>query len=105
MLAALMPKHSIQKHYIISAHNRFVINKDESLALGFHHKLNKHMYLFPDMILEDRQIIYVPEKKFLGVWLHHNLNWDLQVKKLVIKLNQLCYAIKTIKSFVNKKSC
>jgi hypothetical protein len=81
--------------------NRLIVNKDKSLALGFHDKLNKHI-VFPDIILKDRQITYVSETKFLGVWLGHNLNWDLQVKKLVIKLSQLCYAVKTIKSFVNK---
>jgi hypothetical protein len=58
------------------------------LALGFHHKLNKHV-LFPDIILKDR-------------WLDHNVNWDFHVEKLVIKLSKLCFAIKTIKSFVNE---
>jgi hypothetical protein len=81
--------------------NRLIINKDKSLALGFHHKLNKHI-VFPDIILKDRQITCVFKIKFLGVWLDHNLNWDLHMKKLVIQLSQLCYAIKTIKSFVNK---
>jgi hypothetical protein len=80
---------------------RLIINKDKSLALGFHHKLNKHI-VFPDIILKDRQITYASKTKFLGAWLDHNLNWDLHVKKLVIRLRRLCYAIKTIKSFVNK---
>ena len=35
--------------------NRLIINKGKSLALGFHHKLNKHV-VFPDIILKDRQI-------------------------------------------------
>jgi hypothetical protein len=73
----------------------------KSLALGFHHKLNIHI-VFPDMILKDRQITYVSKTKFLGVWLDHNQNWDLHMGKLVIELRKLCFAIKTIKSFVNK---
>jgi hypothetical protein len=52
--------------------------------------------------LKDRQITYVSETKFLGVWLDHNLNWDFHEEKLVIKLSKFCFAIKTIKSFVNK---
>jgi hypothetical protein len=52
--------------------------------------------------LKYRQITYVSETTFLGVWLAHNLNWDFHVEKLVIKLSKLCFAIKTIKSFVNK---
>jgi hypothetical protein len=69
--------------------NRLIINKGKSWALGFHHKLNKHI-VFPDIILTDRQINYVPETKFLGVWVDHNLNWDFHVGKLVIKLSKLC---------------
>jgi hypothetical protein len=75
--------------------NRLIINKDKSWALGFHHKLNKHI-VFPDIILKDRQITYVPETKFLGVWLDHNLSLDFHAEKLVIKLSKLCFAIKTI---------
>jgi hypothetical protein len=78
-----------------------VINKDKSVALGFHHKLNKHK-VFPDIILKDSQIIYAPKTKFLGVWLDQNLNWNSHVKKLVLKLSQLCYAITTIKSSAKK---
>jgi hypothetical protein len=43
--------------------NKLIINKDKSLALGFHQKLNKHI-LFPDIILKHRQITYIPEKNF-----------------------------------------
>jgi hypothetical protein len=43
--------------------NRFVINKDKSVALGCHHKLNKHK-VFPDIVLKDRQITYAPEPNF-----------------------------------------
>jgi hypothetical protein len=78
-----------------------IINKDKSFALGFHHKLNKHT-VFPDIILKDGQITYVSKIKFLGVWLEHNVNWDFHREKLVIKLSKLCFAIKTIKKFVNK---
>jgi hypothetical protein len=43
------------------------------------------------------------ELKFLGVWPDRSLNWDCHVKKLIIKLNKLFFAIKTIKPFVKKK--
>jgi len=36
--------------------NRLIINKDKSLAFGFHHKLNKNI-VFPDITLKDGQII------------------------------------------------
>lgn len=38
---------------------RLIINENKSLALGFHHKSNKHK-AFPDIILKDRQVTDVP---------------------------------------------
>ena len=35
--------------------NRLIINKDKSLALDFHNKLNKHI-VYPDIILKDWKI-------------------------------------------------
>jgi hypothetical protein len=81
--------------------NRLIISIHKSLALGFHHKLNKRI-VFPDIILKGRQITYATETTYLAIRLDHNLNWDLHMKKLVIKLSQHCYVIKTMKSFVNK---
>jgi hypothetical protein len=46
--------------------NRFIINKDKSLALGFHHKFNKHI-VFPDIILKGRQIAYISETKIFSL--------------------------------------
>ena len=79
-----------------------IINLKKSLALGFHHKSNKHI-VFPDIILKDTQITYVSELKFLGQWPYYNLNWDCHVEKLINKLNKLFFAVKTIEPFVNKK--
>ena len=76
-----------------------IINEDKSLALEFHHKSNKHI-VFPDII--ERQWTYISEIKFLGVWLDHNLNWDCHMENLMVTLSKLRFAIKTIKSFVNK---
>jgi hypothetical protein len=69
------------------------------LALGFHHKLNKHI-VFPDIILKGRQITDVTETKYLGVWLDHCSEFHRE--KLLMKLCKLTYAIKTIKLFANK---
>ena len=81
--------------------NKLIINKDKSLAFSFHHKWNKHV-IFPDIILKGRHIMYVSGITFLGVWLGHYLNWDCHVENLIMKLSKLGFAIKTIKSFVNK---
>ena len=32
-----------------------IIKEDKSMALGFHHKSNKHT-VFPDIILKERQV-------------------------------------------------
>ena len=45
--------------------NKFIINKDKSLAFGFHHKWNKHV-VFPDVMLKGSHITYVSKITFLG---------------------------------------
>ena len=81
--------------------NKLIINKDKWLAFSFHHKWNKHT-VFPDIILKGRHITYVSKITFLGVWLDHYFKWDCHVENLIMKLSKLGFAIKTIKSFVNK---
>ena len=81
--------------------NRLIINKDRSLTLDFHHTLNKNI-VFPDIILKDGQITYVPKTKFLGLWLNHKLSWNLHVENLMKKLHKLRLAIKTLRTSVNK---
>jgi hypothetical protein len=46
--------------------NSLIINKDKSLALGFHHKSNKHI-VYPDIILNNRQVTDVTDITFWGV--------------------------------------
>jgi hypothetical protein len=71
------------------------------MALGFHHESNKHIVL-PDMILKDRQVTYVSEIKFWGVWLDHNFKWNCPLENFIVKLSKFGFTIKMIKSFVNK---
>jgi hypothetical protein len=42
------------------------------------------------------------QNNIFGVWLDHYLNWDCHVENLIMTLSKLGFAIKTIKSFVNK---
>jgi len=46
----------------------------------------------------------VSEIKFFGVWLNHNSNWDCHMENLMVKLGKLCFANKTIRSFLNKNT-
>ena len=39
------------------------------------------------MILKDKQVTYISEVKFFGVWLEHNLNWDCHVENLIVQVN------------------
>jgi hypothetical protein len=63
--------------------------------------LNKSI-VFPNKILKDGKITYASETKLWGVWLNHNLNWDLHTENLLKKLSELCFAIKTLRSSVRK---
>jgi len=69
--------------------NRLIINDDKLLALEFNHKSNNKHIVFPDIIDLHTNM---PEIKFLGVWLDHNLNWDCHMENLMVTLSKLfCY--------------
>jgi len=73
---------------------RLIINKDKSLALGFHHKLNKNI-VFQDST--ERQTNYLCMHNCLGLCLNHNLNWNLHAANFFKNFSKLCIAIKTLR--------
>jgi len=44
--------------------------------------------------LKDREVTFVSEIKFLGVWLDQHLNWDCHVENLIFKLSTHCFESK-----------
>jgi hypothetical protein len=72
--------------------NRLIFDKDKSLALGIHYKLNKNI-VFVVITLKD-DFLMRPNLHFLGVWLNHYLNWDSYVEDLMKKLSKLCFTVK-----------
>lgn len=80
--------------------NKLLINKSKSIAIGFHHKLNRNVD-FPDLYLGSDRITYATNIKFLGVFINNNLEWGSHVDCLSKKLSQICFAIYTLRSSVN----
>jgi hypothetical protein len=60
------------------------------------------MRLYSLLYIIYRHVTNVFEIKVLAIWLDHNLILDCHVGYLIVKLSKHCFAIKTIKSFVNK---
>ena len=54
--------------------------------------------------IRNRQIDQVNSLKFLGVFIHNNLSWNLHMKYLISKLRSCYGVVCKIKSLVNKDS-
>ena len=63
--------------------NRLSLNIDETKLLIFQSKYNKNNY---DNIIRKVRLEHSNSVKYLGVYIDHNLSWDLQVKELSKKL-------------------
>ena len=72
--------------------NQLIINKQETVAMYFHHIQNKN-YECPSIKLDNHEIQYKQHSKFLGVWLDDNLKWFTHIQDLSKRLSKLCFAL------------
>ena len=61
--------------------NSLIVNAVKTLAISFHATQNK-MPVLPRVTLEDREIPYNTETKFLGVYLNENVKWTTHIRHL-----------------------
>jgi hypothetical protein len=57
-----------------------IINKHKSLALGFHHKSNKHT-VFPDIMWKGTQISNISELKIFWILARSQFKLELSCEK------------------------
>jgi len=80
--------------------NSLNVNAGKTLAISFHTTQNK-MPALPRVTLEDREIPYNTETKFLGVYLNENAKWITHIRHLSSKLNTSLYMIKALTSITS----
>jgi hypothetical protein len=89
---------SVMKHLEDWFHkNDLIINTAKTAAMSFHichsERPNK-----PCTLLQNTEIEYKPEIKFLGMSITENLSWHAHICSLCNSLSKTCYIIKSVKN-------
>ncbi|PNF29254.1 hypothetical protein B7P43_G10478, partial [Cryptotermes secundus] len=80
--------------------NNLIINTEKTKAMLF--QLNKSYYMSePVITFKNMKISYTSQFKFLGVNISNNLKWSSHIQSLCLKLNKVCYIIKSLKDVVS----
>jgi len=80
--------------------NSLIVNTGKTSAISFHTTQNKSPALLR-VSLEDRDIPFSIETKFLGVYIHQNVKWTAHIKNLSSKLNTSLYMINSLTSITS----
>jgi hypothetical protein len=83
--------------------NDLVVNTTKTVAMSFHSSHSKAS-LKPNIFLQNSEIAYEPEVKFLVIYITENLNRHAQIKFLCSSLSKTYYTIKALKNTVTMES-
>lgn len=72
--------------------NHLIINKGKTVAISFHHAQNKH-FACASIKIDNNEIKYKEQSKFLGVWLDETLKWFTHIQELSKRLSKMCFAL------------
>jgi hypothetical protein len=65
-------------------------------------QLNKtYVMTGPVIKFKNREITYTSRFRFLGINITNNLKWSSHIQALCLKLNKVCYVIKSLKDVVS----
>jgi hypothetical protein len=76
--------------------NKYIINKEKTVAIFFHQPQNVH-FECPLVKRYDTVINYSEYTKFLGVWLDKNLSWSIHTQDLAKRLCKICFGLCLVK--------
>ena len=77
--------------------NDLLINTTKTVAMTFHLCRSKPPFK-PRILLQNKEIDYVPDVKFLGMCITENLNWQAHVCYLCHSLSKTFFIIKSVKN-------
>jgi hypothetical protein len=79
--------------------NLLMLNYDKTYFLQFTTKTNKENNM--QILYNNKTITTIKSIKFLGLTLNTTLNWKHHINKLIPRLKQACYVIRSIKPFMS----
>jgi hypothetical protein len=79
--------------------DNLVINTNKTKAILF--QLNKSYMSEPVIIFKNIKMNYTSQFRFLDINITNNLKWNSHIQSLCLKLNKVCYIIKSLKYVVS----
>jgi hypothetical protein len=77
--------------------NDLIVNTTETVTMSFHLCQSKPPYQ-PNILLQNTEIAYMSEVKFLGMCIAENLSWLTHIRSLCHTLSKTYYMIKSLKN-------
>jgi len=82
--------------------NDLIINSSKTVARSFHLYHSKPTYK-PHILLQNKDIKYKSEVKFLGLYITENLNWRAHIRYLCNNLSKYVFVIKSVKNIFSNR--
>jgi hypothetical protein len=77
--------------------NDLIVNTTKTVAMSFHLCQSKPPYK-PSIVLQNTEIAYKTEVKFLAMHITENLNWQAHIHPLCCRLSKTYFSIKSLKN-------
>ena len=81
--------------------NNLIINTGKTKAILFQGNGSSSIYR-PSLYINNKEITYTSNLKFLGIHITDNLSWSTHIKYLCQKLNKVLYLINSLRDSVSK---
>jgi hypothetical protein len=82
------------------SNNELIINTTKTVAMSFHLCQSKPTYK-PHILLQNKEIEYKTEVKFLSLCITENLSWRAHIHYLCDSLSKIFFIIKSVKKILS----
>jgi hypothetical protein len=82
--------------------NDLIENTTKTVAVSFHLSQSKPPHK-PNILLQNTEITYMSEVKFLGMYITENLGWQAHIRSLCHSLSKTYYMIKSLKNTLSTR--
>ena len=80
--------------------NDLIINTTKTVAMSLHLCCSKPPFK-PCILLQNKEINYMPEVKFLGMCITENLSWQAHICSFCHSLSETFFIIKSVKNILS----
>src|SRR5436190_3786147 len=82
--------------------NKIYLNASKTEIIKFQLIGNPIFHAGLNQIISDNSLVTTSNTKFLGIYLTHNLNWEIHIDKVVNQLSSAVYALRCLSTFASQ---